>query len=112
VDGLLVTVVSAATSVVVALVGVWVARKKGLPGINAEIESRNGALIKVLEGTVNALQGEFDKCRGNLDRALRENDGLRRRVDLAEGDLLALYRERGMRPPRRLSQTEPTRDDD
>lgn len=113
-DAAAAAVISALTSIGVALVGVWVARKKGLPLINAEIESRNGELIDLLKDQVDALEGkleaqgaDFAQCKGKLTRALEENVDLRSRVTLAEGDLVRLYRETGTRPPARLSEGQP-----
>ncbi len=115
-EPIIVAVVSALTSIVVALAGAWVARRKGLPAINAEIETRNGELIRLLEGQVSALRSDltdstndFASCKAKLTRALEENDMLTRRVSAAEGDLLSLYRQTGKRPPQRLSTPVPPR---
>jgi flagellar motility protein MotE (MotC chaperone) len=109
--------VSALTSVLVALVGAYVARKKGLPAINAEIEVRNAELITTLKDQVAALRSDLDdgnrdfaQCKEKLEEALKENRSLRRRVTLAEADLVDLYRQQGRQPPRRLNQT-PNRQD-
>jgi chromosome segregation ATPase len=106
--------ISALTSIMVAIGGAYVARRKGLPAINAEIESRNGELIKLLEGQLAALrvdikdsQDDFTQCKAKLTRALDENHELSRRLSLAESDLVTLYRERGRRPP---SRTQPPRE--
>lgn len=113
VQAAIVATISAATSIAVALVGAWVAKRKGLPAINQEIESRNGALIRALRGQVEGVQAEladaqadFAQCKVRLERALDENAELRRRVSLAEGDLLALYRQAGTRPPPHLRRPE------
>lgn len=103
--------ISALTSILVALVGAYVARRKGLPTINAEIEVRNAELIVTLKDQVAALRLDLDDARRDtaeaqdkLKRAVAENEDLKRRVSLAEGDLLTLYRETGRRPPPRLSR--------
>jgi septal ring factor EnvC (AmiA/AmiB activator) len=111
VEPVIITAISALTSVLVAVVGAWVARRKGLPGINAEIETRNAELIRLLEGQLAALraelqdgQADFNECKAKLSRALDDNAEMSRRLSLAEGDLLWLYRQTGRRPPQRLQR--------
>lgn len=110
----IVAVISALTSIMVALVGAWVARRKGLPAINAEIEQRNADLIKLLQGSVSELerklddsQEEFSSCRAKLSQALSENSDLKERVSLAEGDLVKVNRELAVMRRQRSSRARP-----
>jgi hypothetical protein len=103
-DTLIVASISAGVSIVVALVGAWVAKKKGLPAINAEIESRNKALIDTLREQVDAMSLDYAGCRAKLTEALTENKLLRGRIARAENALADLYREVGKVPPPRLER--------
>ena len=104
-------------SVLITAIGgaitIYVARKKGLPSINREVEERMGKLIDTLKDQLDASNARFDEleekfiaCKGQLDESQRNEERYIRRLRLAEADLLELYRLQGKRPPRRLVHPE------
>lgn len=110
-EPVVVAVISALSSVAVALVGLWVARKKGLPGINAEIEQRMQQLVDTLRADVEAKNGELtgkvrelESCRSELAGMRSELRETKRDLRDTQFELLSLYRSTGRRPPDRLTE--------
>ena len=109
----LVPVVGVLATAITGLITVYVARKKGLPDLNREIESRMGVLVKTLQDQLDAAQeqykelaSDFNDCKSNLEEALTDNKRLYRRLRLAEGDLRDLYGAAGKDIPRHLINPE------
>lgn len=65
-DGLFVAAISAGISIAVALVGAYVAQRKGLPQINAEIEDRMQQLVSTLRSELDAKVGQLEDCAKEL----------------------------------------------
>ena len=110
-EPLLLAAGTAIVSIISAVVSLWVARKKGLPAINKEIEARTDQLIGTLRDQVNALTQEYNACKIRLDQAIKDNEALkaenrtqRRQLREVEADLLELFRNQGLPAPRRLSR--------
>lgn len=117
-DPWITALIGAGASIAVAIVGLLVARAKGLPAINAEIEARQTVLKQALEGQLTSLRAEFDTCRTSLtemkrvNRELREeNRELRRDLRSTEWELLSLYRATSTPVPQRLADRAEERDE-
>lgn len=80
-DPLVTVIVSAAASITVALVGAFVARHKGLPGINAEIEQRMQQLVDTLQDQLDAMKVDFENCRAKLQESMVSERQMERRLE-------------------------------
>ena len=101
----LITLISAGTSIAVAMVGLFVARSKGLPSINAEIETRKDALIDTLQDELTQVRADMTGCKARLLEAERELNGAKRDLRSTQWELLELYRRTGTPVPKRLEET-------
>jgi hypothetical protein len=118
---LLVAIGAVIVSVIGGTISIALARRKGMPAINAEIEDRNRDLITTMRSQIeaqnsriNGLSNDFDACKARLGQTMLDNERLTRNLMLTEGELLDLYRKTGVRPPPRLSNRSeaPVKDDD
>lgn len=101
-EPLAVAVLAAIPSVAVSLVGLWVARRKGLPAINAEIEARQLVLVDTLQDQLEAMRTDMGTCKGELSATKTELTSTKRDLRATQLELLELYRRTGQVPPRSL----------
>jgi hypothetical protein len=87
VAALAIALISSGSAIVVGLVGAWLAKRKGLPGINAEVEQR-------MQQLVNTLRTEIDED----GRARREGHRARSKSHGARGNREARARRDEARP--------------
>lgn len=94
-------------TIVVAVIGGVFSSKLGLPGLGREVQSQQAALISTLQaelGELRAQRAEDARKIGELEDCGRELGNVRRRLMLAEADLVDLYRQQGTTPPSHLRQ--------
>lgn len=105
VAALAVAVISSGSAIVVGLVGAWVAKRKGLPGINAEIEQRMQQLVDTLRSELTERTNDLAAKVSELQACRTELFSVKRDLRNTEFELLSLYRSTGQKPPSRLEGT-------
>lgn len=110
---LIVPTIGVIATAITGIITIYVARKKGLPDINREIESRMVILNRTLDeqletanNKIDSLMEDFHACKTDLTEALNDNKRLYRRLRFAEGDLRDLYKGQGQKIPERLASLE------
>mgnify|MGYP006921319391 CR=1 FL=1 len=99
--------IGALATIIVAVIGGVFSSKLGLPGLGREVQGQQAALISTLQaelGELRAQRSEDARRLGELEECGRELTNVRRRLLLAEADLVDLYRQTGTTPPRHLRQ--------
>jgi hypothetical protein len=111
-----VALIGGLVSVVLGIVGVFVAIKLNLPALGLSITTEQAKLIETLEGRVKALEAQVYDLEikvGQKDAEVialnKERRTLQRRILWLEGDLETIYAENGQDRPLHARRTQPVR---
>lgn len=115
-ESILIAVIGGVVSVVLGLVGVFVAVKLNLPALGFSITTEQAKLIETLQGRVGALEeqvADLEQKVGYKDAEIialnKERRTLQRRIVWLEGDLENIYAETGQERPIHARRVQPTK---